>query len=62
MDEKKPIEEYINLSIMNLTKAVDKMSGEMAVISDKLTAMNEHLLHINWNLGKLTQKTPEEKK
>lgn len=57
---KKPIEEYINLSLMNLVKAVDKMSGEMAVISDKITTLNDRLEKCNWNFGSISKSLKEQ--
>ena len=33
---KKPIEEYLNLSIMNLTKALDAVCEELAVLNKRL--------------------------
>jgi hypothetical protein len=54
-EDKKPIEEYLNLSLMNLVKAIDRQSGEMAVISDKLTTIADRLEKINWNLGTLAK-------
>jgi hypothetical protein len=57
LKERKPIEEFLNLSMMNIVKAIDKLSGEIAVLSDRIEKLN-------WNAGSAVKilKEQQEKK
>jgi uncharacterized protein YPO0396 len=51
MEMKKDILEYLNLSLMNIAKALDKLTNEQALTNERLTTLNDRLEKINWNLG-----------
>lgn len=53
--KKKEIWEYLNLSIMNLHKAVDKHADELAVTNERLAELKDIMTKQNWNFGKIAQ-------
>ena len=56
-DEKKPIEEYLNLSIMNQTKATEHLADQVKILAGILEKCN-------WNFGSMVklEKEKQERK
>lgn len=54
-DEKKPIEEYLNLSIMNQTKAIENMADQVKILAGIIEK-------VNWNLGSMVKLEKEKQK
>jgi len=47
-EDKKPIEEYLNLSIMNQTKAIENMADQVKILAGIIEK-------VNWNLGSMVK-------
>ena len=56
-EDKKPIEEYLNLSIMNQTKAIENMADQVKILAGIIEK-------VNWNLGSMVklEKEKQERK
>ena len=54
-EEKKPTIEYVNLSIMNLTKAADAQTAEIVKLEQQIGKLVEIITKCNWNFGTISK-------
>lgn len=58
-DRKRPVEEYLNLSLINLNSALMGVVEQIKIQGEQLKIMNDRLEKCNWNFGAISKSLKE---